>query len=152
MESVITCPICYDQDRCFEDTQETFKSYMCFNCGYMSHSNYTKDKMDEVKHTSQLIRDLSIEDTERDLICYPSVVNMGKLGIIFPDGTPQEWVWKMARVVKIDEDEKKKYPIPNKPGEFYEERLVVEHAVEFGKFDFLGACRTMGIVKDGQFE
>ena len=24
--------------------------------------------------------------------------------------------------------------------------------LEFGKFDFLGACRTMGIVKDGQFE
>ena len=152
MERVIDCPICFDQSRCFEDTQETFKSYMCFNCGHMSHSNYTSDNMNEIKHTSQLIKDLAVEDTERNLMWYPSVVNMGKLGIIFPDGTPQDWVWKMARVVEVDEDEKEKYPIPGKDGEYYTERLDVEHAVEFDRFEFLAACKTMGIVKDGQFD
>ena len=34
-------PLCNDKDRCFEDVQDTFSSFMCFN-GYMSHSNYTK--------------------------------------------------------------------------------------------------------------
>ena len=155
MERVITCPHCLDTNNCFEDVQPTFRSYLCFNCGYMSDSRYEIGNLqliDNMKKSPQLVRESQFEDKERNIIWFPSVINMGALGIIFPDGTPQEWVWKMARVVKIDEDEKKKYPIPNKPGEFYEERLDVEHAVEFGKFDFLGACRTMGIVKDGQFE
>ena len=34
MERVIDCPVCFDHDACFEDTQEKFNSYMCFNCGF----------------------------------------------------------------------------------------------------------------------
>ena len=47
MERVIDCPICYDSDACFEDIQEEFKSYMCFNCGFMSSSYYTEDGLDK---------------------------------------------------------------------------------------------------------
>ena len=66
MEKVITCPICGDEMFCFEDIiQETFSSFMCFNCGFMSHSKYNKDNLNEIKHTSQLIKDLCFEDTER---------------------------------------------------------------------------------------
>ena len=43
MERVVDCPVCYDPDTCFEDIQEEFKSYMCFNCGFMSSSYYTED-------------------------------------------------------------------------------------------------------------
>ena len=46
MERVIDCPVCYDPDRCFEDTQDKFISYMCFNCGFMSSSLYSKDNKD----------------------------------------------------------------------------------------------------------
>ena len=45
MERVIDCPICYDPDRCFEDMQEKFRSYMCFNCGFMSNSHYTEENL-----------------------------------------------------------------------------------------------------------
>ena len=147
MEKVITCPICEDNDSCFEDVQETFNSYMCFNCGMMSHSNYTHENMDNIKHTSKLIKDLSFEDTKRNIFWYPSVVNMGKLGIIYPDGTPQDWAWKMARVVEVDENEKEKYPIPGKDGEYYTERLDVDNAMEFGQYEFLSACKAMGITQ-----
>ena len=149
MEKVIECPHCNDTDRCFEDIQDTFSSFMCFNCGYMSHSGYTEDKISEIQHTSQLIRDLAFKDDVRDIYWYPSVVNMGKLGIIYPDGIPSNWVWKMAKVVKVDEKEKKNYPIFGKDGEYYEERLDVDNAVEFGQYEFLEACKSMGIVKDG---
>ena len=149
MERVIVCPVCGDTHSCFEDVQETFKSYMCFNCGFMSHSGYTKDKISEIDHTSQLIKELAFLDDERDIYWYPSVVNMGKLGIIYPDGIPSNWVWKMAKVVKVDEKEKKNYPIFGKDGEYYEERLDVDNAVEFGQYEFLEACKSMGIVKDG---
>ena len=149
MERIIECPHCYDKDRCFEDVQETFKSYMCFNCGYMSHSGYTEDKVSEIQHTSQLIRDLALKDNDRDIYWYPSVVNMGKLGIIYPDGLPHDWNWKFAKVVQVSEEEKEKYPIIGKDGEYYTERLDVDNAMEFGQFEFLDACRAMGIVKDG---
>tara|TARA_Y100000592_G_C5453088_1_gene309791 strand:+ start:1322 stop:1792 length:471 start_codon:yes stop_codon:yes gene_type:complete len=149
MEKVIKCPYCFDEDRCFEDVQETFSSFMCFNCGYMSHSNYTEDKISEMEHTSKLILDLGFKDHDRDIYWYPSVVNMGKLGIIYPDGTPQEWVWKFAKVVQVEEEEQKNYPIPGKDGEYYTERLDVDNAEEFGHYEFLEACKSMGIVKDG---
>ena len=149
MERVITCPHCFDSDSCFEDVQETFSSYMCFNCGFMSNSNYTDENIENIQHTSQLIKDLSFRDETRNIHWYPSVVNMGKLGIIYPDGTVFDWKWKFASVVKVDEEESKNYPIPGKDGEFYTERLDVENAVEFGQYEFLSACKTMGIVNDG---
>lgn len=149
MEKVIDCPICFDENSCFEDVQETFSSFMCFNCGFMSHSGYTEDKISDIQHTSRLISELAFKDTERDIYWYPSVVNMGKLGIIYPDGLPNDWNWKFAKVVKVDEEEKKNYPIPGKDDEYYEERLDVDNAMEFGQYEFLKACQSMGIVKDG---
>jgi len=149
MEKIVDCPVCSDTDRCFEDVQDTFSSFMCFNCGMMSHSGYTEDKIDSIQHTSQLIRDLAFKDDERDIYWYPSVVNMGKLGIIYPDGLPDDWNWKFAKVVEVSEEEQKQYPIPGKDGEYYTERLDVDNAMEYGQFEFLEACKSMGIVKDG---
>jgi len=152
MERIITCPICLDKDRCFEDVQETFSSFMCFNCGFMSNSNYTDDKIDKIDHTSRLIMELSRPDEERKIHWYPSVVNMGKLGIIFPDGSPSNWSWKFAKVVQVDEEEQKNYPIPGKEDEYYTERLDVENAMTFGQFEFLEACKAMGIVNDSSLK
>ena len=55
MERVIDCPVCYDADACFEDIQEEFKSYMCFNCGFMSSSYYTKDNKHHKSKFSEYI-------------------------------------------------------------------------------------------------
>ena len=55
MERVVDCPVCYDTDSCFEDTQEKFKSYMCFNCGFMSSSYYIEGSEHKIQNSSQLI-------------------------------------------------------------------------------------------------
>ena len=146
MERIINCPVCYDQDSCFEDIQEEFKSYMCFNCGFMSSTYYTEDNTDRIRGSARLVKELEFYDETRKIYWYPSVVNMGKLGIIYPDGTKENWGWRFASVVKIDESEKENYPILGKEGEYYSERLDVDHAVEFGQYEFLNACQTMGIV------
>ena len=116
MERVIDCPICYDPDRCFEDMQEKFRSYMCFNCGFMSNSHYTEENLAKVENTSKLVNELKYLDDERKIYWYPSVVNMGKLGIIFPEGNVEHWVWNYAKVVEVSEEELKDYPIPDKEG------------------------------------
>jgi len=134
MERVIDCPICYDTDACFEDTQEKFKSYMCFNCGFMSNSQYIEENLDKVENTSKLVNELKFFD--------------GPKGIIFPEGNIENWVWKYAEVVEVPKEEQKDYPIPDKEGEFYTEKLDVENAQIFGQYDFLEACKKMGITME----
>ena len=145
MERVIDCPVCFDTDACFEDIQEKFKSYMCFNCGFMSSSYYKKDTVKEVEGMVKLVDELKVFDEERQIWWYPSVLNMGPKGIIFPEGNPDNWIWKYARVVEVSEEEQKQYPIPGKDWEFYTEKLDVENAKEYGQYEFMDACKDMGI-------
>ena len=93
----------------------------------MSDSRYEKDSLQTIeneKTTPRLVTELKFHDTERDIIWYPSVINMGALGMIFPEGNPKNWKWKYAKIVDID------------------------NANTFDKDDFLSACKEMGITKD----
>ena len=148
MERVIDCPICYDKDTCFEDIQEKFKSYMCFNCGFMSSSYYTEDGLDRIENSSKLITDLKFFDEEREIYWYPSVVNMGPKGIIYPEGNIEHWVWRYAKVVEVPEEEQQDYPILDKDDEFYTEKLDTKNAETYGQYEFLEACQSMGITKE----
>ena len=145
MERVIDCPVCFDTDACFEDIQEKFKSYMCFNCGFMSSSYYKKDTVKEAEGMVKLVDELKTFDEERQIWWYPSVLNMGPKGIIFPEGNLSNWVWRYAKVVEVPKEEQEQYPIPGKDGEFYTEKLDVENAQSYGQYEFLQACKDMGI-------
>jgi|TARA_Y100000361_G_scaffold77160_1_gene68300 hypothetical protein len=144
MERVIDCPVCYDTDKCFEDVQETFKSYLCFNCGFMSDSRYEIDSLtliENLKSSPQLVQDLQIKDKQRNIVWFPAVINMGEKGLIFPEGTtPQDYVWKYAQVVEVSEEERDKY-------DNYDRRLDIENAESFGQNGFLEACKAMGITQ-----
>ena len=144
MERVIDCPCCKDTDSCFEEVQETFSSFICFKCGFMSDSRFEKDSLQTIeneKSTPQLVTDLKFHDKERNILWYPSVVNMGKLGIIFPEGNPKNWRWRYAKVVDIPEDEQHLF-------EGHKQRLDIENAETYHKDDFMSACKDMGITKD----
>jgi len=80
------------------------------------------------------------EDKHRNIVWFPSVINMGKLGMIYPEGTKDEYVWKHARVVDIPEEEQAKY-------NNYSQRLDVENAETFEQNNFMGACKSMGITE-----
>jgi alpha-L-arabinofuranosidase len=67
---------------------------------------------------------------------------MGEKGIIFPEGkTAEDYSWKYAKVVDIPEEERHKY-------DNYDKRLDVENAKTFGYYNFLDACKEMGLTKD----
>ena len=78
---------------------------------------------------------------------------MGEKGIIFPDvpeeqenkavfdARTQNYVWKYASVVEVPEEERAQF------GNF-DKRLDVENAKVFGQYDFMGACKEMGIAQD----
>ena len=144
MEKVIVCPKCFDTDRCFEEIQETYSSYLCFNCGYMSDSRYKIDDLnliEKLKNSPKLVQDTQFEDKERGIVWFLSVINMGELGMIFPEGTPEEYVWKYAKVIEIPEEERAKY-------NNYDRRLDVENSMTFGQYEFLKACEELGITKE----
>ena len=144
MERVIDCPCCKDTDSCFEEVQETFSSFICFKCGFMNDSRFEKYSLQTIeneKSTPQLVTDLKFHDKERNILWYPSVVNMGKLGIIFPEGNPKNWRWRYAKVVDIPEDEQHLF-------EGHKQRLDIENAETYHKDDFMSACKDMGITKD----
>jgi|TARA_R110000822_G_scaffold15858_1_gene54372 hypothetical protein len=145
MERVIDCPVCFDHDACFEDMQEKFNSYMCFNCGFMSNSVYTDDNLNQIENSSKLVNELKSFDEERKIYWYPSVVNMGAKGIIFPEGSPESWMWKYAEVVQIEQEEQLDYPIPGEEDKYYTEKLDIDNAKTFGQYEFLDACKEMGI-------
>ena len=144
MERVITCPVCWDNDQCFEEVQETFSSYLCFHCGFMSDSRYEVDSLqllDNLKKSPKLVQELKVEDKERNIMWFPSVINMGELGMIFPEGTPEDYVWKYAKVIDIPKEEQHKY-------DNYDRRLDVEGAFTFSQNEFMKACDEMGITKE----
>jgi hypothetical protein len=144
MERVIDCPICYNVDQCFEDIQEGFNSYLCFSCGFMSDSRYEVGSLkliDNLKKSPKLVLDLQIRDKERNIVWFPSVINMGELGMIFPEGTAKKYVWKYAKIVPIPKEESANY-------DNYDRRLDVENAQVFGQYEFMKACKEMGITRD----
>ena len=144
MERVIDCPVCFDTDNCFEDIQEEYSSYLCFHCGYMSDSRYEISSLqlvENLKKSPKLVQALKVEDERRSIVWFPSVINMGELGMIFPEGTPEEYVWKYAKVIDVPKEEQHKY-------DNYDKRLDVENAQVYGKFEFFKACQDMVIIKD----
>ena len=149
-EKKITCPNCFNDERCFEDTQEqdgkTFSSYMCFNCGFTSNTAY-KWGSQELKKAqlgaTQLMNDIALLDEDREIMWFPSVLNMGKFGVIYPEGTQNNWVYKLAEVRPLTDLEKK-----DEKYDGHEHMLDVENSKSYGQYEFLDACKEMGIIKD----
>ena len=149
MELRTKCPCDIDtHNNCFvEQTEiegEPFESLICFQCGMTSNTYlaFDSEKLEEyTKSHSQLMNDLKIFDKERGIVWFPSVINMGEKGIIYPEGKVTDWHWYYAKVIEIPEDERDKY-------DGHEKRLDVDNAKKFGQFEFMEACKAMGIVKD----
>ena len=147
MESKTNCPLCKElHNNCFlEQTEldgEPFESYMCFGCGMTTNSYFSleSEKLEEmVENNTQLMNDLKIIDEERGLIWFPSVVNMGERGLIYPDGQVNDWYWYYAKIVDVPEEERDQY-------EGHDKRLDLENPQKFGQFEFLDACKAMGIM------
>ena len=81
--------------------------------------------------------ELVIFDSSRELRICSEKFNV----MLFPEGTPEEYVWKYAKVIDIPEEERHKY-------DNYDRRLDVEGAFTFSQHEFMKACDEMGITKE----
>ena len=142
-------------NNCFKVYTEpaTDEHYLCMNTGYMASSNFKLEDENfqkQIQNSPELVKALQHYDAETDLIWIPTVLNMGKLGMIFPDGNLENWSWCYAKSVEISEEERKNYPVPGKDGEFFKSRLDIEDAERYDNNKFIEACSAMGIIKDGR--
>ncbi len=149
MEQKAKCPtFAGELHTCFvETTKEGFESYLCFDCGYTTNSALkidTDECNEQTQNFTKLVRDLKIEDTELGLEWYPSVINMGAMGMIFPEGTRDNWNYLVAKVVAIPEEKRVEYPKPDGSGN-YETFLDVDNAIVYPNNKFLNACKDLGI-------
>jgi hypothetical protein len=96
----------------------------------------------------ELYKDLFFKD-ENGNVWMPTTVNVPTQGMIFANGPSKEdWGWAAVKAVKVTEEEKTKYPIPGKQGEFYEWRMDMTTLKEYPEREFMDALSYIGVLPE----
>jgi len=139
------CPNCNKDDLQLDET--TINTRLCLNCGYTTNSLYTIDS-DSVKQFEQksakIIIELRLKDKKLNQYWYPSVINIYKKGLVFPEGkSKSDWKWAYSSYVPIPVQERINYPMPDKKGQFYEYKMDTESIVYYEKDEFKLAIKNL---------
>ena len=153
MDKLVDCPCC-TSNACYESEFNTLDgkvtTWLCLTCGFTSNTSMESES-EQAKQSLELTADL-IRDNQQihnGLVWLPTVITMADKGMIFPDGkNKDEWEWTVVKAIPVSEDEKEKYPIPNKPGEFYQKRMDMDNLKRFGKLEFMDAAEELGLFGD----
>jgi hypothetical protein len=95
-----------------------------------------------------LYKELMGED-EEGKIWMPSMINLPKQGMVFANGkNASEWKWAAVKAIPVKEEEKSKYPIPGKKGEFYEYRMDMETLKEYEEKEYMDALEYIGVFEN----
>jgi hypothetical protein len=151
MDNLVNCSRC-GSDACYvEEVNQDIKTYFCYGCGFQTNSILKEGESfyeEQVSILPELYKDLMVKD-EDGKIWMPTTVNLPQQGMIFANGSsPKDWAWAAVKAVSVKEEEKEKYPIPNKPGEFYEWRMDMTTMKSFPERDFIEALSYIGVLPE----
>ena len=103
---------------------------------------------EQINILPELYKDLVNKD-ENGIMWMPSTVNLPQQGMIFANGPSKtDWGWAAVKAVPVLEEEKEKYPIPGKNGEFYEWRMDMTTLQMFPERDFIEALSYIGVLPE----
>ena len=103
----------------------------------------------QIETLPELYKDLAWTDPETGLIWLPQTLNIADKGMVFANGTnTQNWGWAAVKAIKVPKKDKKKYPIPGKPGEFMEYRMDMINMKTFEERDYMDALSYIGILPE----
>jgi hypothetical protein len=147
-DNLTICPRC-GSDACYEqELGADYKVHQCYGCGFTTNTLMTEDSKfldEQLEVLPELYKDLIYID-EGGYNWMPSAVNSPEQGMIYADGkTSKDWKWSAVKAMKIVEEEKEKYPIPNKEGEYYEYRMDMTTLKQFDERDFIEALDYIGV-------
>jgi hypothetical protein len=148
IDTLTICNHC-GSDACYvTENSPTIKTYSCFGCGFTTNSLMKEGEEfynKQIEVLPELYKDVMFKDKD-ELIWMPTTINLPQQGMIFYNGTSKENTkWSAVRAVKVTEEEKEKYPIKGKPGEYYEWRMDMTTIQSFEMRDFMEALSYIGI-------
>jgi hypothetical protein len=151
MDNLINCSRC-GSDACYvEEVNQDIKTYFCYGCGFQTNSLMKEGETffeEQSNILPELYKDLFFKD-EDSKVWMASSVNLPQQGMIFANGPSKEdWGWAAVKAVQVSEDEKTKYPIPDKKGEFYEWRMDMTTLKMFPERDYIEALSYIGILPE----
>jgi hypothetical protein len=151
MDNLINCSRC-GSDACYvEEVNQDIKTYFCYGCGFQTNSLMKEGETfyeEQIKILPELYKDLTNKD-EDGIMWMPSTINLPQQGMIFANGPSKEdWGWAAVKAVPVLEEEKEKYPIPNKKGEYYEWRMDMSTLQMFPERDFIEALSYIGVLPE----
>lgn len=153
MDNLTICDRC-GGDACYvQEVNQDIKNYQCMGCGFVTNSLMKQGSQffeEQMELLPNLYKELMGED-EDGKIWMPATINIPSQGMVFANGTSSEnWKWAAVQSVPVKAEEKEKYPIPGKPGEFYEQRMDMDTLKEFGEKDFIEALDYIGIFEKAE--
>ena len=149
MDNLIICPRC-GSDACYVDeVNQDIKTYFCYGCGFQTNSLMV-DGNEFLIQQSEVLPELYKELFHTDKngkVWMPSAVNLPQQGMVFASGNnADKWVWSAVKAVPVTEEEKTKYPIPGKIGEYYEWRMDMSTIAYFPERDYMEALSYIGVL------
>jgi len=103
----------------------------------------------QIETLPELYKDLAWTDPKTGLIWLPNTINNPEQGMVFANGTnASNWGWAAVRAVEVPEHEKRKHPIPGKPGEFMKYRMDMKNMKTFKERDYIDALSYIGILPE----
>lgn len=147
-DKLIDCPHCKSHETCYEiDNNLEIKTKSCFSCGFTTNSLMKIGETfyeEQMSILPELYKDVATIGSD-NLIWIPTVINIADKGMVFYNGTNKENAkWSSVRAVKVTEEEKAKYPIKGKPGQFYEWRMAMDTLQTFEMQEFASALDYIG--------
>ena len=150
-DNLIICPHC-SSDACYvTENSPTVKTYSCFGCGFTTNSLMKEGEEfynEQVKVLPELYKDVMFTDADK-MIWMPTTVNMPENGMVFYNGaSKKDAKWAAVKAIEVTEEEKEKYPIKSKPGEFYKFRMDMTTIKSFKMKDFMEALSFIGVIPE----
>ena len=148
-DKLTICPKC-GSDACYvQEVNQDINNYFCYGCGFQSNTLMREGEEimeEQMKILPELYKDLRYED-KNDQIWFPSTVNLPTQGMVFANGsTTENWKWAAVKAVKVTEEEKEKYPIPNKKDQYYKHRMDMTTMKQFKERDYMDALSYIGVL------
>jgi hypothetical protein len=151
IDNLIICSHC-NSNACYViENSPTIKTYSCFGCGFTTNSLMKEGEqfyIEQMEILPELYKDVMYKDKD-NLIWMPTTINIPDKGMIFYNGTSKENAkWAAVKAVEIKEEEKEKYPIKNKPGEYYKFRMDMSTMKSFEMKEFIDALSYTKILPE----
>ena len=139
-------------DACYsQKVNKEITNSMCYGCGFQSNSLMKTEGgflEEQIENLPELYKDLIFED-ENGQSWLPSTINLPEQGMVFANGSKADnWKWAAVKAIDVKDEEKEKYPIPNKKNKYYKHRMDMTTMKMFDERDFMEALTYIGVLPE----